>query len=169
MCEVLKPENMRREQKIAANALVKNSNHAVLGIPGSGKTTTILHAVSVILSDHDRNDWVKRHRVLLIAPRPILDSVWQQEAERWERTKHLRFDHAHRLSGDARAELWFEGDGDITTCTPDTLVKFADLVSERGTIPVDHLVVDEAHLFVNPKSKRGAALLWLNACTEAIR
>jgi SNF2 family DNA or RNA helicase len=138
---------LRTWQLKAADILV-SSDYQLLGAqPGSGKTITTLTALAR-----------QPRRSLLVAPQIILDTVWPKEASQWEHTSHLCFDFAHRLSGADRAHLWFEGRGDVVTCTPDTLHKFLNEIHRRAELPVARLVIDESQFFKNAEASRTAAL-----------
>ena len=101
-----------------------------------------------------------------MAPRVILDSVWQQEAARWSHTAGFTFDMAHQYSGADREHLWFEGAGFFVTCTPDTLHKLVDRIAVRMLVPFDRVVVDESQLFKNPGAVRTRALLAITEILE---
>jgi superfamily II DNA or RNA helicase len=141
------PSQLRSWQRQAIELLVSNPYYLLAAQPGAGKTITTLSAIERL-----------QQRVLLIAPSVILNSVWQQEAQRWAHTKHLTFDLAHQLHGAERAELWFEGTGQIVTATPDTLIKVLNVVHMRHTLPVRQIVVDESQFFKNASAVRTAAL-----------
>lgn len=143
--------NLRQWQTAAAKILLDNKNHLLGAQPGSGKTVSTLTAVADTLA-HEPG------RVLLVGPEIILETVWPAEAGAWSHTQHLTFDLAHRYSGADRERLWFEGQGDIVTCTLDTLAKFVEAVNRRQRMPVSRIIVDEAHLFKNPTSVRSRVL-----------
>jgi SNF2 family DNA or RNA helicase len=69
---------------------------------------------------------------------------------------------AHTLSGHKREAAWFSKQGDLVTCTPDTLVRFLESVSKYERLPVARLVIDESQLFKNPAATRTLALLALS-------
>jgi SNF2 family DNA or RNA helicase len=138
---------LRPWQLKAVEILVANPYQLLGAQPGAGKTITTLTALAEQPS-----------RTLLVAPSIILDSVWQQEAQAWEHTQHLRFEFTHRLSGRERAARWFDSDADVVTCTPDTLLRLVDEVHRRGELPVRRLVVDESQFFKNVGASRTAAL-----------
>jgi len=147
MTTLLSQSHLKTWQQRAVEMLVKH-HYMLLGAqPGSGKTITTLTALDQLC-----------YRALLVAPRIILDTVWQQEALRWSHTCHISFDFAHRLSGNERSDLWFCGGGDLVTITPDILVKFLDQVHLRKRVPVDLIIVDESQLFKNATAVRTAAL-----------
>jgi SNF2 family DNA or RNA helicase len=139
--------NLRPWQAKAVAILQANPFQLLGAQPGAGKTIVTLTA----LMDQPK-------RTLLIAPRVILDSVWRQEAQRWAHTQHLTFDLTHQQTGEARSRLWIEGQGDITTCTPDVLVRLVDEVHRRHQLPAARLVVDESQMFKNAYAVRTQAL-----------
>lgn len=137
-----------RPWQAKAVAILEDHPYQLLGAqPGAGKTAVTLTALAA-----------KPLRTLLIAPAIVLDTVWAQESKRWEHTRHLRFNFAHRFCGTDRSTLWFEGKGDITTCTPDTLAKLVEEVHRRARLPAGRIVVDESQLFKNPHAVRTTAL-----------
>ena len=144
---MLNQSHLRAWQQKAVDILLNNPYQLLGAQPGSGKTITTLTALATL-----------NLRTLLVAPSIILNSVWQQESLAWSHTQDLSFDLAHKLSGSDREQLWFEGIGDIVTCTPDTLAKFLDAVHRRSVIPVWKIVVDESQFFKNATASRTAAL-----------
>ena len=119
---------------------------------GSGKTITALTAIVDALERRTLR------RVLLIAPRIILDTVHAPEAARWEHTKKLRFDQWHNASGGDADQLLFRGKGHIVTATPAMFSRLVQDVFTAGVLPFDGIVVDESQRFKNPDTVGAHAL-----------
>jgi len=71
---------LRAWQREAARQLTERPNLLLGAQPGAGKTITTLTALV-----HSPK------RSLLVAPEVILDTVWAQEAARWQHTRTLTF------------------------------------------------------------------------------
>ena len=143
-------KDLYRWQTQAVERLLRSRSYLLAAQPGAGKTICTLSALTEIQEPG---------RTLLIAPRQILTSSWVSEAARWSHTENLTFDLAHDEAPKQREWLWFEGDADIVTSTPNMFPKFLEQIVDRGTIPFDRIVIDESHLFNNPTGKRGLSLL----------
>jgi SNF2 family DNA or RNA helicase len=127
----------------------------IAAAPGAGKAVTKLTSIADGLAAGNFR------RVLLVAPRLIIDTVLQPEGARWEQTKHLTFSFAHRYSGADRRRALFEAPSDIVTCTPDLLPRFVEMIFEESALPFDAIFIDEAQAFKNATSVRTKALLAL--------
>lgn len=141
---------LRAWQREAARQLTERSYLLLGAQPGAGKTITTLTALV-----HSPK------RSLLVAPEVILDTVWAQEAARWQHTAHLDFLMAHRFAAHKRIAMWFSSAGNLVTCTPDTLIRLLEAVLKHERLPVARLVIDESQLFKNPQATRTQALLAL--------
>ena len=53
---------------------------------GLGKTATTLTAINDLMYDY-----LEINSVLVIAPKRVAESVWQEEAKNWEHLRHLTF------------------------------------------------------------------------------
>ena len=114
--------------------------------PGLGKTTTTL----TIIADHFKG------RTLVIAPKKVAESVWMQEAQKWEHLKHLRFSLILGKESDRLANL--QKDADVYVVNNENLAWLCDC----GLLKFDNLVVDESSKFKDPSTKRFKALKkWL--------
>jgi SNF2 family DNA or RNA helicase len=136
------------------HAVAEGSNRrfGICARVGSGKT-----AVAATIA----KNWLDQDphlRVLVVAPRPVLDSTWAKEFSKWEHLDHLTIDLAHSYDPEIRSQLWSRGTSNFTTCTPDLLASFLAVVANDPNHKIGGIVVDEAHLFKNPTSKRSLAL-----------
>lgn len=117
---------------------------------GLGKTVTTLTAVSDLIYSHLAVD-----KVLVIAPKRVAESVWIQEAQKWEHLKHLTFS---LVSGTPKKRLSaLKKDADVYLISRDNI---AWLIGHFGgmSLPFDMLVIDELSSFKNHASQRFKAL-----------
>ena len=117
---------------------------------GLGKTITTLTAINTLMFDY-----LEINSVLVVAPKRVVESVWEQEAKNWEHTRHLRFS---KIIGNAEQRLRAAyTPADIYLVSRDNI---AWLCSATGGIklPYDMLVVDELSSFKSHKAQRFRAL-----------
>ena len=115
---------------------------------GLGKTVITLTAISdlVTLSEVQK--------VLVVAPLRVAQSVWKQEAAKWDHTKHL---HVVRVLGNAaerRAAL--ATDADVYVINRENVAWLVEEVGRKW--PFDMVVLDELSSFKNRASARWKAL-----------
>jgi len=122
---------------------------------GLGKTVVTLTALA------QRLDRVQIHGALVVAPVRVIQSVWRQEARKWDHLGHLRFSLVH---GDkntrTRAAMV---PADIYLTNYENLRWLADLWTQhylaRGKyLPVNALVADEVTKLKNATAKRHEAI-----------
>ena len=115
---------------------------------GLGKTVITLSAISELIMLGD----VKK--VLVVAPLRVAQSVWVQEAKKWDHTAHL---HVVRVLGTANARrAALAQNADIYVINRETV---AWLVEELGrSWPFDMVVLDELSSFKSRSSQRWKAL-----------
>jgi hypothetical protein len=155
MPQSLSRSHLRSWQREAIARSLKGSV-LIAAAPGAGKAITKLTSIADGLSTR------KFRRVLLVAPRVILDTVLVAEAATWEQTGHLTFSLAHKFSGADRSRAIFDTPSDVVTCTPDLLPRVVELILADGRVPFDAIYVDEAQAFKNATSVRTQALLALS-------
>ena len=92
-------------------------------------------------------------KVLIIAPKRVAESTWQDEGRKWDHLKGLRFSavigtRAQRLKAlAADADVYIIGRDNVAwLCDLDTL--------KNRRLPFDMLVVEEASSFKNPGAVR---------------
>ena len=83
---MLTESHLNNYQKACVEPII---NHPFCGAfldMGLGKTVSTLTAINYLM-----NDYCEVNSVLVIAPKRVAESVWQEEAEKWEHLQHLRF------------------------------------------------------------------------------
>lgn len=129
-------------QKQAIDLLINNNNYALFLDMGLGKTIITLSAIAEIGG-----------RTLVIAPKTVAQSTWQDEAARWEHTRHLTF--ATVLGAPAKRLRALKSDADVFVINRENVVW---LCQTPYIARFDNLVIDESTSFKSPTSKRFRAL-----------
>ena len=120
--------------------------------PGSGKTFVgLLWAVWYLEQLENKG------RILIVAPSIVLEDSWLVQIFQLVESAGLKVLPTHRYSGKDRAALWASHEADVLTCTPDTLPKMLEAMNDAGRLFVTHAIIDEAHMFKGPTTKRGEA------------
>lgn len=117
---------------------------------GLGKTATTLTAINYLMFDY-----CEINSVLVIAPKRVAESVWQEEAEKWEHLKHLRFSKI--IGSEAKRIEAIKQKADIYIISRDNIAWLCALYG-GGKLPFDMVVVDELSSFKSYKSLRFKAL-----------
>jgi SNF2 family DNA or RNA helicase len=137
-------------QKTGVAHIVDNRCCGLFLDMGLGKTITTLTAIDRLLYDH-----LDISKVLIVAPKRVVESVWDSEAANWQHTRHLR---TSKVIGSEKDRLRaLRCPADIYLISRDN---FAWLCSLYGgsMLPFDMLVIDELSSFKNNKAKRFIAL-----------
>lgn len=116
---------------------------------GLGKTVITLSAIAELIYDR-----FEVRKVLIIAPKSVAESTWQDEAIKWEHTKCLRFSTV--LGSKAERERALMADADCYVTNRENIVWLMEYYFYEP--PFDMLVVDESSSFKNPQAKRFKAL-----------
>ena len=127
--------------------MIKNNPESALLLDcGLGKTIiTLMSIVEMGL-----------HRGLVIAPRTVADTVWEQEAAKWKQTSHLTF---ARVLGDAKHRAAaLDKEADIYLISRDNVVWLKERLDLNW---FDMIVFDESSSFKNHTAKRTKALFGL--------
>ena len=111
--------------------------------PGLGKTTTTL----TIISEQFQG------KTLIIAPKRVAETVWDQEVRKWEHLKHLRVSKIIGNSTQRMAGLNAEADIYLIN-----LENVAWLCELSPKLVFTNLVIDESSRFKDPSTKRFKAL-----------
>lgn len=116
---------------------------------GLGKTVIALTA-----ADYFLNDVLEISKVLVIAPKKVCESVWQQEGQLWNHLKHLRFSlvlgpEKDRIKAiNTKADIYV-----INRENFPWLVAFS-----QGRWKYDMIIVDESTSFKSHEAKRFKAI-----------
>ena len=113
---------------------------------GLGKTTTTLTAMSHLLADFDV------FRVLVVAPLRVANTVWKQEATKWEHLQHLDIGIATGNEID-RIHTILAGH-QITVINRENI----PWLVARGDWDFDAVVIDESTSFKSHKAQRFKAM-----------
>ena len=113
---------------------------------GLGKTTTTLTAMSHLLADFDV------FRVLVVAPLRVANTVWKQEAAKWEHLQHLSIGIATGSEID-RIRTILAGH-QITVINRENI----PWLVARGDWDFDAVVIDESTSFKSHKAQRFKAM-----------
>ena len=83
---MLKESDLHDYQRVCIEHIIKNPFCGIFLDMGLGKTATTLTAIDYLM-----NDYLEVNNVLVIAPKRVAETVWQEEAAQWDHLKHLRF------------------------------------------------------------------------------
>jgi SNF2 family DNA or RNA helicase len=139
--------NLYEYQKKAVNRICLQKKIAVWMGCGLGKTITVLTAIEWLIKKQ------KVHKVLIVAPKNVVENVWLQESQLWEHTKNLRIS---LVIGSEKARIErLKADADIYCISRDLLYWLFDY----EWFTADMLVIDEASGFKDRSTRRVASLL----------
>lgn len=141
---------MHGYQDKAVDHIVENTRAAMLLDMGLGKTVSTLTAIKYLMFEE-----LEIHKVLIIAPKRVAESVWNAEINKWSHLKNLTIS---RIIGTEKQRLKALNDkAMIYTIGRDNV---AWLCAQFGgkMLPFDMVVIDELSSFKNPKSQRFKAL-----------
>lgn len=141
--------NLHAYQKTGCQHIVDNENAGLFLDMGLGKTVITLTAITELFERMEIDS------VLIIGPKRVVESVWMQEAVKWEHTKNLSFSLVAG-SPNRRAKA-LEVVADVYLVSRDNVPW---LVEQYGGsyLPFDMLVLDELSSFKNHQSQRFKAL-----------
>ena len=123
---------------------------------GMGKTTSALTAVSDLL------DEFSVHKVLIVAPLRVANSVWAQEAKKWAHLKHLR---VSVCTGSQKARMVaLQADADIFVINRENIPWLVEKGPPKW--PFDMVIIDESSSFKSASSQRFKALRHVLPKTE---
>lgn len=140
-----KPHNY---QEWAYDHLLSHEGAGLFMEMGLGKTVVTLSALSTMLAEGN----IKR--ILIIAPKKVCESVWQQESRKWSHLRHLTFSKILGTERERRAALYRPAD--IYLINKENTAWLIALMQGRSRF--DCLVIDESSSFKSEDSKRFRAV-----------
>ncbi len=142
--------NLHNYQRACVKHIIEHSFCGLFLDMGLGKTVSTLTAINSLM-----NDYCEISSVLVIAPKRVAESVWQEEAEKWSHLRHLRFSKI--IGTEVQRITATKQKADIYIVSRDNIAWLCALFG-GGKLPYDMIVVDELSSFKSHKSVRFKAL-----------
>ena len=148
---MLTESNLHNYQKACVEHIITHPFCGVFLDMGLGKTVSTLTAINYLM-----NDYCEINSVLVIAPKRVAESVWQEEEEKWAHLRHLRFS---KIIGTPKQRIAavMETKADVYIISRDNVAWLCALYG-GSKLPFDMVVVDELSSFKSYKSVRFKAL-----------
>lgn len=141
--------NLHKYQKVCIEHIVSHPFCGVFLDMGLGKTISTLTAIEELKYDYCEID-----TVLIIAPKRVAETVWEEEAKKWDHTKHLTFS---KIIGTERQRLAaLKVKADVHIISRDNIAWLCSLYAAK--LPYDMLVIDELSSFKAHQTQRFKSL-----------
>ena len=141
--------NLHRYQKVCVEHIISHPFCGVFLDMGLGKTISTLTAIEELKYDYCEID-----TVLVIAPKRVVETVWEEEAKKWDHTKHLTFS---KIIGTERQRLAaLKVKADVHIISRDNITWLCSLYAAK--LPYDMLVIDELSSFKAHQTQRFKSL-----------
>ena len=145
-------------QKRAIEFIKKEGRIFLMLDMGLGKTVSTLTAISDLLDSFSVN------KILIVAPLRVANSVWRQEAKKWDHLKHLEF---QSCLGDQKTRMKaLHVDSDIYIINRENITWLVDHYGKKW--PFDMIVIDESSSVKSATSKRFKSLKKILHFTHSI-
>lgn len=138
---------LRPHQQEIRNHIILTPRCHIWASMGAGKTLATLAAIDILLITEDIRP------VLIVAPLRVANTVWKQEAAKWDITKHMRI---QLVTGNKaqREKALLNVDADVFVVNFENLLWLADHFNER--FPFRMVVVDEATRLKGFRTRQGS-------------
>lgn len=141
--------NLHKYQKVCVEHIISHPFCGVFLDMGLGKTISTLTAIEELKYDYCEID-----TVLVIAPKRVAETVWEEEAKKWDHTKHLTFS---KIIGTERQRLAaLKVKADVYIISRDNIAWLCSLYAAK--LPYDMLVIDELSSFKAHQTQRFKSL-----------
>ena len=142
--------NLHNYQKACVEHIINTTHCGVFLEMGLGKTVSTLTAINALM-----NDYCEINSVLVIAPKRVAESVWQEEAEKWDHLKHLTFS---KIIGTKNQRIQaIKTKANVYIISRDNIAWLCALYG-GAKLPFEMIVVDELSSFKSYKSLRFKSL-----------
>ena len=141
--------NLHKYQKVCVEHIISHPFCGVFLDMGLGKTISTLTAIEELKYDYCEID-----TVLIVAPKRVVETVWEEEAKKWDHTKHLTFS---KIIGTERQRLAaLKVKADVHIISRDNIAWLCSLYAAK--LPYDMLVIDELSSFKSHQTQRFKSL-----------
>ena len=141
--------NLHKYQKVCVEHIISHPFCGVFLDMGLGKTISTLTAIEELKYDYCEID-----TILVIAPKRVVETVWEEEAKKWDHTKHLTFS---KIIGTERQRLAaLKVKADVHIISRDNIAWLCSLYAAK--LPYDMLVIDELSSFKAHQTQRFKSL-----------
>lgn len=136
------------QEATVAHVVSKPRAGAFLGM-GLGKTVSTLTAFDIL-----QNETLEVRSALVIAPKRVAQTVWDQETQEWEHLRHIK---CSKVLGSARQRVAaLNAPADIYLINRENIPWLCGYYG--GMLPFDMIIIDESSSFKNHQSLRFKAL-----------
>lgn len=142
-------------QQSAINVIEENACYGLFLDMGLGKTVITLTAIDDLIYNR-----FAVSRVLIIAPKRVAESTWQEEAQKWDHLKGLRFSTILGTPDQRKSAV--NADADVYIINRENVVWLFKYLHDPRRF--DMLVIDESSSFKSPKAERFKALKKMLPC-----
>lgn len=146
---MLKETDLHEYQRKAVEHIITHRYCGLFLEMGLGKTVSTLTAIEKLIYDY-----IEISSVLVIAPKRVAETVWEEEAQNWEHLKHLTFS---KIVGTEKKRIEaLHKKADIHIVSRDNIAWLCTVCASN--LPFDMVVIDELSSFKNHQSQRFKAL-----------
>ena len=156
---MLNKEQLHGYQIRAVQHIIDKKKCALWLEMGLGKSVSTLTAIDYLMFDE-----FSIHKVLIVAPLRVANTVWHREAEKWEHLHRFRFSICTGSEAERLARL--QRDADIYIINRENIPWLVEKMGKKWNF--DMVVIDESSSFKSPSSKRFKALKKVLPFTERI-
>lgn len=142
-------QDLHNYQRVCIRHIIDHPFCGVFLDMGLGKTISTLTAIEAL-----KYDYCEISTVLVVAPKRVAETVWEEEAKNWDHTRHLKFS---KIIGTERQRIAaIKVKADIYVISRDNIAWLCSLFAAK--LPYDMLVIDELSSFKAHQTQRFKSL-----------